>query len=166
MIGQPAIDERPERPYVALRSRVQMDDLPRVIPASLETLFGWMAREGLGLQSAPVVRYRRFNSDGTLDVDVALPIDAHREVTPPLVRDALPAGRYAALVYRGRYQGLHEAHRALLDWCAASGQLTDSQSTPEGRAFAAQCEAYWTNPADEPDEAKHETEVSIKLAVQ
>jgi effector-binding domain-containing protein len=39
-----------------------------------------------------------------------------------VVHSQLPAGKVATTVYRGPYQGIGDAHRAVIDWCAANGE--------------------------------------------
>jgi hypothetical protein len=57
-----------------------------------------------------------------------------------------------------------QANAALLDWAAKQGLPLDSRQTPEGEAFGARFESYLTDPAAEPDAAKYETQVLIRLA--
>jgi effector-binding domain-containing protein len=75
----------------------------------------------------------------------------------------LPAGRYAALVYTGVQNGV-EANRALLEWGAEQGLVWDTYDAEGGDGFGARYESDLTDPAEEPDMAKWETEVAIRLA--
>ena len=77
----------------------------------------------------------------------------------------LPAGRYATLIYTGLDGGI-EANGALLDWGAQQGLSWDVHETAEGDAFGARLETFLTDPDVEPDTAKWETEVAIRLADQ
>jgi hypothetical protein len=52
----------------------------------------------------------------------------------------------------------------LLKWGAQQGLVWDKAETEEGDAFGARYESFLTDPADEPDTAKWETEVAIRLA--
>ena len=72
----------------------------------------------------------------------------------------LPAGRYATAVHVGTYDRLVDAHAALQAWATEQG--LDLARGPAG--FAVQLESYLTDPADEPDFSKHETEVAYLLA--
>ena len=76
----------------------------------------------------------------------------------------LPAGRYGTLIYTGLYSGLIDANRQLLDWGAQQGLAWAKWDAPAGDGFVARFEMYFTDPAEEPDESKHETLVAIKLA--
>ena len=57
-----------------------------------------------------------------------------------------------------------EANYALLQWGAAKGLVWDKWETEKGDAFGSRFEAFLTNPDEEPDRTKWETEVAIRLA--
>ena len=75
----------------------------------------------------------------------------------------LPAGRYATLVYTGLQDDI-AANAALLNWGAEQGLVWDKWVAENGDAFGARLESYLTDPNDEPDPEKWETEVAIRLA--
>lgn len=77
---------------------------------------------------------------------------------------ALPAGRYAALVCTGDDSGLMDANAELLEWGAKQDFKWDKRETKDGDAFGARYESYFIDPSSEPDPAKWETEVAIRLA--
>ena len=80
-----------------------------------------------------------------------------------MVPGVIPAGRYASLIYTGIMNGI-PANKALLDWGAEQGLVWDTYVSDHGDGFGARYESYLTDPADEPDMAKWETEVAIRLA--
>jgi len=67
------------------------------------------------------------------------------------------------LIYTGIMNGV-AGNKALLDWGAQHGLAWDSWTTDAGDAFGARYESFLTEPDDEPDMAKWETEVAIRLA--
>lgn len=69
-------------------------------------------------------------------------------------------------MYTGAYEGLIQANKELLDWAKARGLVLDRYPTPQGDVFGARYESYLTDPAEEPDLARHQTEVAIRLADQ
>jgi hypothetical protein len=75
----------------------------------------------------------------------------------------LPAGRYASLVYTGVGRG-YSGNKALLDWGASEGLKWDRWATDKGDAFGGRVEFFLTDPDEEPDREKWETEVAIRLA--
>jgi effector-binding domain-containing protein len=60
--------------------------------------------------------------DDTPRVEVGVWLRVPCELTGRVVHSALPAGRAATTVHRGPYQGLGEAHRAVVEWCVANGE--------------------------------------------
>jgi effector-binding domain-containing protein len=55
-------------------------------------------------------------------VEVGVELSQPCPLTGRVVSSALPAGQVAMTVHRGPYPQLAEAHRAVLDWCAAHGR--------------------------------------------
>ena len=80
-----------------------------------------------------------------------------------IVGDALPAGRYASLVYTGVENGV-PANGALIDWARAQGLNFDSWDTNLGEAFNGRVEYMMDGPDDDPNPSNWKTEVMIKLA--
>ncbi len=98
-----------------------------------------------------------------LDIELGVPVAAAVAGDGRLQPGVLPAGRYASLIYTGVANGI-PANGALLEWGARQGLQWDSWADPQGDAFAGRLETFLTEPDDEPDPAKWQTEVAIKLA--
>ena len=98
-----------------------------------------------------------------LDIELGVPVAVAVSGDAQVQADTLPAGRYASLIYTDVRRGI-EANAALLDWGAQRGLVWDSWSTEHGDAFGSRVEFFLTDPAEEPDSAKWETEVAIRLA--
>jgi effector-binding domain-containing protein len=112
---------------------------------------------------APFIRYHVINMQAKLDIEVGAPVAGPLPGDGRVKAGVLPAGRYAALVYTGVENGI-KGNQALLDWARAKGIRWDRWDDENGDAFGARYESFLTNPADEPDPAKWETEVAIRLA--
>jgi effector-binding domain-containing protein len=160
---QPEVKDLDERHYVGIRTQVPMQELPKVIPQSLGQLFAWLRKQGVAPSGAPFIRYHVINMKSKLDVELGVPIAS----TPPgdgvISSGVLPAGRYAALTYAGVENGM-KANAALLDWGAAQGLAWDNWQVENGDAFGCRIESFLTDPDVEPDMAKWETEVAIRVA--
>lgn len=98
-----------------------------------------------------------------LDIELGVPVARAVPGDDRICADVLPAGRYATLVYTDVRLGI-EANAALLDWGARQGLVWDSWATENGEAFGARLESFLTDPQDESDPARWETEVAIRLA--
>ena len=79
-------------------------------------------------------------------------------------RGRLPAGRYGSLVHRGPYEELYDANAVLIGWAKERGIRWDAEETEAGERFGCRLEIYRTDPREEPDPAKRETEVAIRIA--
>jgi effector-binding domain-containing protein len=108
------------------------------------------------------MRYHVINMAAKMDVELGVPVDGALPGNGRVKAETLPAGRYASLIYQDVKRGV-EANGALLRWGAEQGLQWDRWQTPEGDAFGGRIERYLTDPEHEPDPAKWETEVAIRL---
>lgn len=166
MITEPKIEARPAQPYVGIRTRVPMSELPTVIPKLLGEVFGWLGQHGNPPNGAPLIRYHVIDMAAKLDIELGVAVAAPVAGDGHVSAGVLPAGRYASLVYTGPYEGdgLMLANAALLDWGAQQGLKWATFDDPNGDGFIARYESYLTDPAEQPDPTKFETEVAIRLA--
>jgi effector-binding domain-containing protein len=164
MFTEPKVEDRAEQHYAGIRTQVTMDELGSgIIPQLHGEVMAWLERHGVSPVGAPILRYHVIDMAGRLDIDVGWPISAPIGGNGRVNAGVLPAGRYASLIYTGVANGI-AGNAALLSWAQERGIVWDRWDTPEGDAFRARVETEWTDPADEPNMAKWETEVAIKLA--
>ncbi len=163
MIGEPKLEERTEQPYVAVRAQAIMQTLDSVIPQGIGEVFAWLSKQGVAPAGAPFVRYLVINMEAMLDIEVGVPVASALPGDGRVSAGVLPAGRYTSLIYTGIDNGI-EANAALLDWGTKKGLLWDTWDTANGDGFGARLESFLTNPDEQPDRAKWETEVAIRLA--
>ena len=164
MIGEPRVEERPERHYVAIRASVSMDGFGDLLAPMWDDVIGSLRERGLVMDGPPLIRYDVIDMARELEIEVGVPVADPAPADGRVMPGVLPAGRYATLTYTGDYSGLVAANAALQEWAAAEGLAFDQWSTPQGDAFGGRIESYLTDPGDEPDPAKWETEVSYRLA--
>jgi effector-binding domain-containing protein len=164
MISEPKVEERAEQPYVAVRTRVPMPNWGHLLPGLWGEVYGWLGRQGVAPTGPPLIRYRVIDMQTELEIDVGVPVAQALTGDDRITADVLPAGRYTKLVYTGDYSGLVGATAALLDWGAAQGLVWDSRTGPRGDEFGARFESYLTDPQEEPDPAKWETALAMRLA--
>ncbi len=163
MITEPKIEDRTEQHYVAIRTQATMQELDTVIPQGLGEVFAWLEKQGVAPAGAPFTRYLVIDMEALLDIEVGVPVATALSGDDRISAGVLPAGRYASLVYTGIDIGI-KANWALLKWGAEKGLVWDTWKTEKGNAFGARFESFLTNPDEEPDRAKWETEVAIRLA--
>jgi effector-binding domain-containing protein len=157
------LEDRPARPYVAIRSQVTMQELGPVIPQLLGRVFGWLGKEGLSPAGPPFVRFLVIDMAAQLDIEAGVPVATTVAGDGHLAAGELPAGRYATLVYTG-VQNAIPANAALQDWAAAQGIAWQRWPTDRGDAWGARIESFLTGPDDNPDPATWQTEVAYLVA--
>lgn len=160
---EPRLDYRPDQPYVGIRTQVPMRKLGPAIEQHTDEVFAWLGEHGVAPAGAPFVRYHVIDMRGSMDIELGVPVASAVEGDDKVSTGVLPAGRYASLVYTDISHGI-EGNKTLLEWGAAQGLRWDRWDDPNGDAFGGRYESFLTNPEDEPDTAKWDTEVAIRLA--
>jgi effector-binding domain-containing protein len=163
MIRQPWVEDRHEQHYVGIRAQVPMRQLGNTIPRLLGELFSWLGQRRVAPSGPPFIRYHVINMAAAMDIELGIPVATALPGDGRIGPGVLPAGRYAALVYTGRDNGI-AGNAALLDWGTQRGLVWDRWSADNGDAFGARYESFLTAPDEEPDPRKWETEVAIRLA--
>jgi DNA gyrase inhibitor GyrI len=163
MSTQPRITPRAEQPYVAITGLVTMDTIGTVADR-LPEVFGWLAARGVQPADAPFLRYRRIDMARELEIEAGVPVAAAMAADDAVVAGVLPAGRYATVTHVGPYDGLVAATAALLDWAAGRGLRWDMAESGGAEHWGCRLESYRTNPAEQPDVNRWETELAFRLA--
>lgn len=165
MITKPKLENRTEQPYVGIRTQVTMQEFGSgVIPRLHGEVMAWLKKQGAAPSGAPFIRYHAIDMADKLDVEMGWPVASPLSGDGRINADILPAGRYASVLYTGDYSGLMEANRVLVEWAKENGIAWDRWDSPQGDTFRSRFETYITDPGEEPDPTKWETEVAIKLA--
>jgi effector-binding domain-containing protein len=161
---EPKLDERAEQPYMGIRTQVPMEEMASdLIPRLHGEVMDYLKQQGAQPAGAPFIRFWVINMPGQMDIELGWPVAHALPGAGRVAAGSLPAGRYASLIYTGIENGV-AGNKALLDWGAQQGLAWDSRPTDAGDAFGARYESFLTEPDDEPDMAKWETEVAIRLA--
>jgi len=162
MISKPKLEDRTEQPYIGMRTQVPISKIKQIIPQFLGELFGWLGKHSIAPAGAPFIRYHVIDMAGSMDVELGVPVAAGVQGDDRIARGVIPSGRYASLVYSG-VTGI-TANKKLLEWAARNNIKWDRWDDPNGDAFRSRVEYFLTDPAEQPDRKKWETEVAIKLA--
>jgi len=163
MPTQPRIVERPEQPYVAIGGQVTMQTVG-AIADRLPEVFVWLAEHDLEPAGAPFFRYNLIDRQRQLDVEVGVPIATATESDGEVHAGVLPAGRYATLTHLGHPDELADVTTKLLDWATQQGLRWDMTETTSGQRWRCRLEVYHTDPAEEPDMRRWQTELAFRLA--
>ena len=163
MLSEPKLEERAAQPYVAIRRAVKMGGIGRVLPPLHDEVLTWMNAERIRPTGAPFFRYHLMDMDADrFVVDVGWPIAEPVTGEGEIISDLMPAGQYAVILNTGPFDDLIPAHAALLDWGQQQGLTW--QISEDGKTWGARVEHYLTDPADEPDPRRWETEVAFLVA--
>jgi effector-binding domain-containing protein len=163
MITEPKVEERDSQLYVAIRTQVTMQELDAAIQQLRREVFAWLGKWCVVPTGAPFLRNLVIDMEALLDIEVGIPVASVSSADDRVTAGVLPAGRYAFLVYTGWDRGI-EANATLLDWGTQKGLVWDVRETENGSVFGARLMSLLTDPNEEPDQAKWETEVAIRLA--
>jgi effector-binding domain-containing protein len=163
MPAEPQIVTRAQQPYVAIRERVTMLELAG-LGARFGELFAWLGSRSLTPAGPPFFRYIVIDMDRVLEVDVGVPVAAVVDGDGCLMPGVLPAGRYATLTHVGPPSELAEASAELLGWAAGLDLTWDMSQRDRGEEWGSRLEIYLTDPAQEPDMTKWETQLAFRLA--
>lgn len=161
MLTLPTIVERAETHYAGVSAEVMMPFGERIDPLMNE-VEGHLRAAGGGELGLALFRYDVIDMP-RLEVQFGFTTPAPIAGTERVKAGVLPAGRYATVTYFGHYDDLEAVTGVLIGWAKLKGIEWDSTMTPQGERFAARVEIYPNGPADEPDPAKWETQIFIKV---
>ena len=162
---EPKLVSRDEQPYVAIRRQVTRQELGTVLGDQVVgEVFAWLESKGVAPAGAPFFRYRFIDMEGQgqFDVEVGVPVKTAIAGDGGVSAGVLPAGRYTVLVHTGPYNDLAGAHGVMHAWGAENGIVW--QRSEDGKTWGALIESYETNPTEEPDPQKWQTEIAYLVA--
>jgi effector-binding domain-containing protein len=164
MLTEPAIEQRSDQPYAAIRRKVTMQNIGEVLPAIHPNVFAWLGRNGIAPTGAPFWKYNVIDMEAEMEVEVGVPIATAVSGDDEVLGGVLPAGRYATLWHTGHPSELMAATASLLEWAGGQGLKWDRTESEHGETWASRLEIYETDPDDEPDMTKWRTQLAFKLA--
>lgn len=172
MTTEPSIVHRSAQPYLAIRGTVTPQTIS-AIADRLPEVFGWLAAHGIEPAGAPFLRYDVIDPDGSLKMQAGVPVATEATGDADVVAGAgaglevtaevLPAGRYATVTHVGHPDQLPTVVAALLEWAASQGLRWDMTRTDQGERWGCRLEVYHTDPREEPDPHKWETDLLFRL---
>jgi len=163
MLVAPEIETRTEQAYVALRAQVPMSGIAAFAVRTGE-VFSWLAARGLTPAGPPFLKFNVIDMARELEIENGVPVAAPVNGDDLVVAGVLPAGRYATVTHTGHPSELMGITGALLDWAAEQGLAWDISPSEDGERWGARLEFYLTDPAEEPDMSKWQTQLAFRLA--
>jgi effector-binding domain-containing protein len=163
MDDTPEITQRAPQPYAGISTWVTHAALGSVAD-HIPEIFGWLGARGIAPVGPPFFRYQVIDMERQLLVEVGVPVASAIEDDGELRGGILPAGRFAVMTHTGAPETLAAATSELLEWAAARDLAWDVSDTDAGEKWGCRLENYLTDPAEQPDMSKWQTELAFRLA--
>jgi len=162
MLSQPQIVTKPDQPFAAIRISVDRNDIPSKAPPLIGEVAAWLGAKGSAPSGAPFFSYLAMPHNGPMVMEVGFPIATQLAGDSRVRTGVIRGGRFASLIHTGPYDGLYDANVALGQWLAGQG-VAHQMPAGAGAYDNALLEIYYTDPQEEPDPQKWETEVAFRL---
>ncbi len=163
MITEPKVERRDVLYTLGIRTQVPMDQLSAIVQPYGDEAKAWMVERGIPTDGLFYIRYYRCDMDKPLDIEIGWLVNAATTGDDRVQSNVFPSGDYAAMTYTGDYDGLFDATTYLEEWAQRNRVKWDRRPDEHGE-FQSRFEFYITDPVEEPDPQKWETEVLIKVA--
>lgn len=163
MEDAPEIVQRAAQPYVGISAWVPMANLGQVADRIPE-IFGWLGAHGMAPAGPPFFRYHVIDMERQLQVEVGVAVASPVEGEGEVRAGTLPAGRFAVMTHTGAPPTLVDATAELLRWAESRGLAWDVTETDAGEKWGCRIEFYLTDPAEQPDLSKWQTQLAFRLA--
>src|SRR5258706_9304715 len=105
------------RALAVVRRRASQQQLPKVVPDACGLV--WNALRAQQIKGAG--RHVALYLDNQINLEVGVELDTPFQGSGEVVPSSLPAGPVATTTHFGPYNRLHDAHQAILNWCAQNG---------------------------------------------
>ena len=159
----PEIAQRAAVPYAGISQWVTMAELGSVADRIPE-IFGWLRAHGIAPAGPPFFRYEVIDMERQLLVEVGVPVVSAVQDDGDIRAGTLPAGQFVVMTHTGAPPTLMAATAALLDWAEARGLAWDVTETEAGEKWGCRLEFYLTDPAEQADTSKWQTQLAFRLA--
>jgi effector-binding domain-containing protein len=159
----PEIRQRAAQPYAGISAWVPMAAVGSVADRIPE-IFGWLGARGGAPAGPPFFRYHVIDMERQLLVEAGVPVTSPVEDDGAVHGGSLPAGQFAVMTHTGAPHTLVAATSALLAWAQERGLAWDVAQTDDGEKWGCRLESYLTDPAEQADTSKWQTELAFRLA--
>jgi effector-binding domain-containing protein len=159
----PEIEQRAAEPYAGVSSWVAMAAVGSVA-GRIPEIFGWLGGHGVAPAGPPFFRYHVIDMGRQLQVEAGVPVASPVDDDGEIRAGTLPAGRFAVMTHTDAPETLYDATGELLRWAEAQGLAWDMTPTHEGEKWGCRVEFYLTDPAEQPDVSKWQTQLGFRLA--
>ena len=136
------------QPMVSIRATCRAAEIGPTLQEILPEVFTYVMRMGAVPSGPPFTRFHSYDK-GYADIESGIPVAQPVEGEGRISAGELPGGTVVSTVHTGPYDKLPEAHDALHTW------MREKHKESAG----AQWEYYLTDPGEQPDSTKLQTEL-------
>jgi effector-binding domain-containing protein len=159
--GKIGVVYRKAQPYVGIRTKATIQEMPGVVPRLLPRIFGFLKSRGISPDGPVLLRYWVIDMQRSMEVEVGVPVATPVRGGDGVHGGVIPAGRYVSSLYMGR--DLIRANGELQAWAKARGLKFQSRNVGPASRWVSRVEFYLTDPAKEPNMDRWRTEVVYLL---
>ena len=163
METEPEVSQRAAQPYAGICRWIPMDAVGSVADRIPE-IFAWLGARGVAPAGPPFFRYHVIDMERQLQVEAGVPVETPVGDEGEVRAGTLPAGRFVVMTHTGAPDTLMAATAELLGWAEARGLAWDVSQTDTGESWGCRVEFYLTDPAEQPDLSKWQTQLAFRLA--
>jgi len=163
MNAEPEVTQRAAQPYAGISAWVPMAAVGSLADRIPE-IFGRLSARGIAPAGPPFFRYHVIDMSRELLVEAGVPVVSAVDDDGDIRGGILPGGRFAVMTHTGAPDTLIAATAALLEWAEAHGLAWDVTPADEGEKWGCRMESYLTDPAEQPDMTKWQTQLAFRLA--
>lgn len=136
------------QPMVSIRATCRAAEIGPTLQEILPEVHAYVMRKGVEPSGPPFTRFHSYDN-GYADIESGLPVASPIEGEGRIIAGELPGGIVVSTIHTGPYGKLPEAHDALHTWMRERNKVS----------AGAQWEYYITNPGEEQDSSKFQTEL-------
>ena len=137
--------------YAAVRTETSMQNIAEELPVLWPKVYGWIVEQGMTPAGMPFIHYHNMMQE-TLDVSVGIPIPHAVDGSDGIEVGEFAAGEYLSTILTGTFDNLPSTHSKVHEWAGENGV---NLGLPR--------ENYLTDPDNEPDPNKWQTEVLYQI---
>jgi len=159
MLTTPSVQQREEQQYVAIRTTVAMNDIPKELPPLIPQVMDWLGKHNITPAGPLFFQYRHMDANNNLVAEVGFPVSKPAQADGKIIAGSFPGGKYATITYQGDYSRIRDAHRELDKWVKGQGLKEKVIQSPEGAEWGGRIESYVKGPESGPDATQWKTDI-------
>jgi effector-binding domain-containing protein len=148
-----SVERREPKAAAVIHTRVDVAGIPTRLAECFPELMASLARRAIPVAGVPFVRYLTA-PPGEMEIEVGVPVPDRVEPDGRVEPGELPGGLVAVATHHGAYDRIAETYGAMMRW------IGEHDRRPVGPMW----ECYRTDPQQEPDPSRWETEIVQPIA--